>query len=83
MNTIIIPRPERPADLFLRLLGAALVLGALVFALSADVMQFEASKECRGAFSSGFGGGFDVHRCDLVVRRIGSDRGLRIPLPQH
>jgi len=33
--------------------------------------------------AAGFGGGFDVHRCDLVVRRIGSDRGLRIPFPQH
>jgi hypothetical protein len=32
--------------------------------------------------AAGFGGGFDVHRCDLV-RRIGSDRGLRIPFPQH
>jgi hypothetical protein len=82
MNTITIPRPER--NLFRRLVGAVLVLGALVLARSGDVVQFEASKECRGgAFSAGFGGGFDVHRCDLVVRRIGSDRGLRIPLPQH
>jgi hypothetical protein len=82
MNTITIPRPERPADLFRRLVGAGLVLGALVVALSADVMQFEASKECRGAFSSGFGGGFDVRRCDVVIRWFGRDIGLHFPLPR-
>jgi hypothetical protein len=39
---------------------AGLIAG-LVFVVAADVPKFEASKECRGAFSSGFGGGFDVH----------------------
>jgi hypothetical protein len=82
MTTIALPCPVRPADLFRRLVGAGLVLSALVFALSGDVVQFEASKECRGAFSSGFGGGFDMRRCDVVVRRIGGDAGVRIPLPQ-
>lgn len=85
MNTIIIlRRPERPADLIRRLIRDGLIPG-LVLTLFLVLVQFEASKECRGgAFSAGFGGGgFDVHRCDLVVRRIGSDRGLRIPLPQH
>jgi hypothetical protein len=82
MNAITIPRPERPADLFRRLLGAGLMLGALVFALSGDVVQFEASKECRGgAFSAGFSRGFDVRRCDLVIRRFGRDIGLHFPLP--
>jgi hypothetical protein len=57
-------------------------MAALVFALSADVRQFESSKECRGAFSSGFGGGFDVRRCDLVVKKIGGDAEVRIPLPR-
>jgi len=85
MNTIIIlRRPERPADLIRRPIRDGLIPG-LVLTLFLVLVQFEASKECRGgAFSAGFGGGgFDVHRCDLVVRRIGSDRGLRIPLPQH
>jgi hypothetical protein len=52
-------------------------------ALSADVRQFEGSKECRGSFAVGFSSGFDGHRCDLVIRRIGSDSGVRIPLTQH
>jgi hypothetical protein len=82
MTAIELPRPERPVDLFRRLVGAGLVLGALVLALSVDVRQFEASKECRGAFSSGFGGGFDVRRCDLVIRSFGRDIGLHFPLPR-
>jgi hypothetical protein len=41
MTTIALPCPERPADLFRRLVGAGLVLGALVFALSGDVVQLE------------------------------------------
>jgi len=77
------PRQERPADLIRRLIRDGLI-PSLVLTLYLVLVQFEASKECRGgAFSAGFGGGFDVHRCDLVVRRIGSDRGLCIPLPQH
>jgi hypothetical protein len=59
------------------------VLGALVFALSSDVVQFETSKECRGAFSSGFGGGFETRHCAVVVRKTGSDEKIRIPLPQQ
>jgi len=55
---------------------------ALVFALAQDVHQFEASKDCRGSFSRGFGNGFDRYRCDLVAKKIGSDLKVRIPLPQ-
>jgi hypothetical protein len=73
---------ESPADLFRGLVGAGLVFGALVFALSGDVVQFEASKECRGAFSSGFGGGFETRHCAVVVRKTGSDEKIRIPFPQ-
>ena len=83
MTTITLPRHERPANLIRRLIRDGLI-PSLALTLYLVLVQFEASKECRGgAFSAGFGGGFDVHRCDLVVRRIGSDRGLRIPLPQH
>jgi hypothetical protein len=82
MIAIALQRPNRPIDLILRWVRAGLI-PALVFALSGDVMQFEASKECRGALSSGFSGGFDVHRCDLAVRRIGGDVVVRIPIPQR
>ena len=83
MTTIPLPRHERPGDLIRRLIRDGLI-PSLVHTLYLVLVQFEASKECRGgAFSGGFGGGFDVHRCDFVVRRISSDRGLRIPLPQH
>jgi hypothetical protein len=73
-------RRESPIALVRRLVAAGLMV-ALVVAISADVMQFEASRECRGgAFSSGFSGGFDVRRCDVVVRRFGDDL-FKIPLP--
>ena len=57
MNTIIIlRRPERPADLIRRLIRDGLIPG-LVLTLFLVLVQFEASKECRGgAFSAGFGG---------------------------
>ena len=45
---------------------AGLMLAALVFALSADVRQFEGAKVCRGSFSSDFGTGFNVRRGDLI-----------------
>jgi hypothetical protein len=71
----------RPADITRRLVLAR-SMSALAVAF-ADVRQFEASKECQGgAFSSGFSSGFDVRRCDLVVRKIGNNAELRIQLPQ-
>jgi hypothetical protein len=81
MNTTAIPI-QLPVDLIRRLVTAGL-MAALVFALSADVMQFDASKECRGgAFGGGFSGGFDVRRCSVTIRRIGGDAEIRIPLPR-
>ena len=44
MTAIALQRPKRPIDLILRWVRAGLI-PALVFALSGDVMQFEASKE--------------------------------------
>jgi hypothetical protein len=59
------------------------LMSGLVFALYLVVVQFEVAKECRGgAFSAGFSSGFDVPRCAMVIRKIGSDGGIRIPLPQ-
>ncbi len=79
MSTIALPRP---VDLIRPLVCAGL-MGGLVLALSVGLPQFEVSKECRGgAFSAGFSRGFDVRRCDLVIRRFGRDIGLRVPLPR-
>jgi hypothetical protein len=63
------------------LVGVGLLAG-LVLAAVIWLPQFSASKECRGgAFGSGFGAGFDVKRCEFVVRRF--DNALfRMPLPQ-
>jgi hypothetical protein len=70
----------RPADFYRRLVLAGL-MAALVFALSTDVRQFEVSKECSGAFSSGFSRrDFDVHHCDLALKRWGEDTGVRVRL---
>jgi hypothetical protein len=81
MTTAAIPGAERPADLVRRLVLAGL-LAALVFAVSADVMRFELRKECRGDFSSGFSRDFDVRRCNVVVRSLGGDLELHLPLPR-
>jgi hypothetical protein len=63
------------------LVGVGLLAG-LVAAAVIWLPQFSASKECRGgAFGSGFSAGFDVKRCELVVRRFG-DPLLKTPLPQ-
>jgi hypothetical protein len=57
------------------------LLPALAVALAADTQLFDASKECKGAFSSAFSAGFDVHRCKIAVRAIGADFKFSIPLP--
>jgi hypothetical protein len=58
-------------------------MAGLVLALGLGVMQFEASKECRGgAFGGGFSGGFDVRRCSVIIRRIGGDAEIRFQLPR-
>jgi hypothetical protein len=50
------------------------VMAALVLVLYVALAQFSASRECRGgAFSSGFSRGFDVRRCDLVLKRFGNE----------
>jgi hypothetical protein len=81
MSSIDIPRPVVPLTI-LRWLYRAGVLAALVFALSADAQLFDASRECKGAFASGFSNGFDVRQCKLNVKAVGSDLKFSIPLPQ-
>jgi hypothetical protein len=81
MNTIALTKPHRPSDLILWLVRARW-MSALAVALYLVLAQFDASKECRGgAFSAGFSGGFDVRRCDLVLKRFGGGL-VRIRLPQ-
>jgi hypothetical protein len=73
--------PPSPVGVTRRLVLVGLIQ-AFAVALAATVHQLDVSKQCRGgAFSSAFASGFDVRRCDLVVRKIGSDAELRIPLP--
>jgi hypothetical protein len=57
------------------------LLPALVLAAVLTLSRLDWSRECRGGFSSGFVGGFDRYRCELVIRIIGSDLRVRIPLP--
>ena len=57
-------------------------LSALIAGLAVELPRFDAKKECRaGAFSSGFSNDFDVRRCDLVIRKFGSEIA-RVPLPR-
>jgi hypothetical protein len=82
MSTIELTHLKRPVDLVRWLVSAGFV-GGLVFAVYLVLVQFEVSKECRGgAFSSGFGPGFDGRRCDIVIGRIGSEFEVRVPLPR-
>jgi hypothetical protein len=67
--------------LIVRWLVRAGVASAVAFALYVVLAQFSGAKECHGgAFSAGFSSGYDVRRCDFVVRRFGSEIGW-VPLP--
>jgi hypothetical protein len=81
MRSVALPRPRVPITVVWWLIRLG-VLAALVFALAGDAQLFDASRECRGAFSSAFSSGFDVHRCKLTVKAVGSDFKFAIPLPQ-
>jgi len=73
MTTIELPKYQRPSDLFRWLVRTGVVALALVACLVL-------AQECRGGgFSAGFSRGFDVERCDLVVRRFGHEIA-RVPL---
>jgi hypothetical protein len=65
-------RPTRPIAL-----ARLLFVAGLIAAYAAT----DAARECQGgAFSSAFGKGFDVRRCDLVIS-VGGLK-LRAPLQQ-
>jgi hypothetical protein len=81
MRPVALPQPLVPLTVVWRLIRLG-VLAALVFALVGDAQLFDASRECRGAFSSGFSSGFDVHRCKLTIKAVGSDFKFAVPLPQ-
>jgi hypothetical protein len=79
MSMISLPRYRPTSRRWLVWVG---LMSALVLAAYMVLAQFDASKECRGgAFSAAFSRGFDVRRCDLVLKRVGSEV-VRIPLPQ-
>jgi hypothetical protein len=81
MISVALPRPLVPLTVVWSLIRLG-VLAALVFALVGDAQLLDASRECWGAFSSGFSNGFDVHRCKLTVKAVGSDFMFSIPLPR-
>jgi hypothetical protein len=89
-----IQTPQRPAPqiqaaqspialpiAFLRWAVRAGLICAFVLALVLTAIQLDVSRDCRGGFSRGFNSGFDVYRCELVVRKIGTNAQFRIPLP--
>ena len=80
MIAIALPRCSRPADIVRWLVRAGFIAALIVIAAAG--LEFDVSKECRaGAFGAGFSNGFDVRRCDLVVKGTGVDAEIRIPLP--
>jgi hypothetical protein len=82
MTTIDLPSSARPAAV--RQLMRAGLMAALALTSVLAAMQFDVSKECAGgAFSSAFSSGFDVRHCDMVVKRIGGDEIVKIPLPRQ
>jgi hypothetical protein len=80
MTDVLISR-GRPAEFLRRLVRAGLLL-ALVVALAIGLNYISAERKCRGgAFSAGFGSGFNVKRCDLVIKG-GGDVILRVEMAQ-
>jgi hypothetical protein len=77
MASIEIPYARRPA--VLRRLVLIGMLPAVVAAVVVALWSYEAKRECSGAFSAGFGAGFDVYHCDLVLKRVGSGEVARTP----
>lgn len=73
-------RTRESALIFIRLLVLLGLIPALAFALCVTANQFEASRKCQGAFSRGFSNDFDRYRCAVVVRLIGTDFQIQIPL---
>jgi hypothetical protein len=71
----------RPSDWLRRLVCAGLLFAIVVAGMVAMLHSFEASKECRGAFSNGFSNGFDRYRCELKLRIIENGPQLTIVLP--
>jgi hypothetical protein len=80
MKAIALTRPICPA-IALRWLVRYGWLPALAIALAADIQLFDASKECRGTFSSAFSRDFDIHRCKITIKAIATDFKFSIPLP--
>jgi hypothetical protein len=62
---------------------AALICVGLALAVAAvlTASPFELSRRCQGgAFSTDFGTGFDRPHCNLVLRSVGGDFEIRLPL---
>jgi hypothetical protein len=81
MDTIAQRRPSVSPVIARRLIRAGLV-ATLAVAVVGSARLFDVSRECRGAFTSGFSTGFDIHRCKLTVKAVGTDLSVAIPLPR-
>jgi hypothetical protein len=66
---------------YLRWAVRAGLVCAFALALALTAIQLDVSRDCRGGFSRGFSSGFDIYRCELLVRKIGTNAQFRIPLP--
>jgi hypothetical protein len=54
---------------------------ALVLAIAAT--QFDYSRKCQSPWSAGFSAAFGPTRCYFIVRAIGTDFELKIPIPKQ
>jgi len=71
----------RPSDWLGRLVRAGLPCAIVIAGVVAMLKSFETSKECQGAFSSGFSNGFDRYHCELKLRVIENGPELILTLP--
>jgi hypothetical protein len=79
MNEIALTLTVSPA--IWRRLARYGLLPAIAIALAGNARLFEASRECRGAFSSDFSRDFDVHSCKLTIKATGAEFRVSVPLP--
>jgi hypothetical protein len=69
----------RRVDLVLRFVRLGILAALSVAAVAAFLERTTISRECSGAFSREFDGGFERYRCGLVIRFIRN--GYRLELP--
>lgn len=71
----------RPVDFLRRLVVAGLLVAIVVVGVIAALDTLRISRECGGAFSRGFGAGFDRYNCELLIRATKGGYQIKMPLP--